>query len=126
FGVRALLDIVGRQKRGEHVGVWSLCSAHPLVVEAAMREAQARGTPLLIEATCNQVNQYGGYTGMTPDEFRLFLLGIADRAGFTPERLWLGGDHLGPNVWREESPDVAMERADVLVAQYVAAGFRKI
>jgi len=124
--VRALLDIVGRQKRGEPVGVWSLCSAHPLVVETAMHEAKARGTPLLIEATCNQVNQYGGYTGMTPGEFHRFLLGIADRAGFPPERLWLGGDHLGPNVWREETAAVAMERADVLVAQYIAAGFHKI
>jgi D-tagatose-1,6-bisphosphate aldolase subunit GatZ/KbaZ len=29
-------------------------------------------------------------------------------------------------VWREESAAIAMERSDALVAQYVAAGFRKI
>jgi D-tagatose-1,6-bisphosphate aldolase subunit GatZ/KbaZ len=124
--VKALLDLVGRHKRGESIGVWSLCSAHPLVIEAAMREAMARGAPLLIEATCNQVNQFGGYTGMTPESFRRFVLAIAERAAFAPDRLWLGGDHLGPAAWREKSAAVAMERSEILVAEYVAASFRKI
>ena len=37
-----------RHKRGERVGVYSLCSAHPLVVECALREAQAFDAPLLV------------------------------------------------------------------------------
>ena len=37
-----------------------------------------RHGPVLIEATCNQVNQEGGYTGMTPADFRTYVLGIAD------------------------------------------------
>ena len=106
--MKALLDLIGRHKRGAHVGVYSLCSAHPLVIEAAMHEAKSNSSPLLIEATCNQVNQYGGYTGMTPEDFRRFVQGIADRAAFPPARLWLGGDHLGPSVWREESAAIAM------------------
>jgi D-tagatose-1,6-bisphosphate aldolase subunit GatZ/KbaZ len=124
--VKALSDLVQRHKRGEGVGIYSLCSAHPRVIEAAMHEARVRDTPLLIEATCNQVNQFGGYTGMTPADFRVFVHAIADRIGLTHERVWLGGDHLGPNVWQKEPADAAMAKADVLVDQYVSAGFRKI
>jgi D-tagatose-1,6-bisphosphate aldolase subunit GatZ/KbaZ len=124
--VKALLDVVARHKRGERVGVYSLCSAHPLVIEAAMREAIRTHTSLLVEATCNQVNQFGGYTGMKPADFRAFVEGIATQTGLPRERLLLGGDHLGPNVWQKEPAAIAMERADELVAQYVAAGFRKI
>jgi D-tagatose-1,6-bisphosphate aldolase subunit GatZ/KbaZ len=124
--MKGLVDILARHKRGEPVGIYSLCTAHPRVIEAAMHEAKNTGTPLLIEATCNQVNQDGGYTGMKPADFREFVHAIADRAGFARERVWLGGDHLGPNVWQKEPAGTAMDRADELVAQYVAAGFRKI
>src|SRR4030095_5988338 len=92
--VKALLDIVARHKKGERVGVYSLCSAHPQVVECAVREAQAREVPLLIEATSNQVNQFGGYTGMRPADFRRFVSEIAARVGFPVHSLRLGGDPL--------------------------------
>ena len=124
--MKALTDLVQRHKRGEGVGIYSLCSAHPRVIEAAMHEARVRDTPLLIEATCNQVNQFGGYTGMTPADFRVFVHAMADRTGLVRERVWLGGDHLGPNVWQKEPSASAMAKADVLVDQYVSAGFRKI
>ena len=124
--MKALIDILARHKRGEGVGIYSLCTAHPWVIAAAMHEAMRTGTPLLIEATCNQVNQNGGYTGMKPADFRVFVYAIADRVGLAHERVWLGGDHLGPNVWQNEPSDAAMTRADVLVGQYVTAGFRKI
>ena len=51
-------------RAGERRGIWSVCSAHPLVLEACIDQALADGGPLLVEATCNQVNQEGGYTGM--------------------------------------------------------------
>jgi D-tagatose-1,6-bisphosphate aldolase subunit GatZ/KbaZ len=124
--MKALTDILARHKRGEAVGIYSLCTAHPWVIEAAMHEARNTGTPLLIEATCNQVNQDGGYTGMKPADFREFVFAIADRVGLARARVWLGGDHLGPNVWQKEPAETAMNRADELVSQYVAAGFRKI
>ena len=38
-----LLDLVRRHKAGERVGVTSVCSAHPLVIEAALRHASATG-----------------------------------------------------------------------------------
>jgi D-tagatose-1,6-bisphosphate aldolase subunit GatZ/KbaZ len=121
-----LLDIVARHKRGQPAGVYSLCSAHPQVIECAVREAQACGAPLLIEATSNQVNQFGGYTGMKPTDFRRFVHEIAARVGFRDELLWLGGDHLGPNAWRQEPAAAAMAKAAEMIRQYVTAGFRKI
>jgi len=124
--VKPLLDIVGRHKRGEPVGVWSLCSAHPLVIEAAMHEANAHGAPLLIEATCNQVNQFGGYTGMQPADFVALVRRIAVEEKLPVERIIFGGDHLGPNPWRSEDAEHAMAKAEAMVAAYVAAGFRKI
>nr|WP_243853517.1 D-tagatose-bisphosphate aldolase, class II, non-catalytic subunit [Sphingopyxis panaciterrae] len=116
-----------RHKAGEPIGVTSVCSAHPLVIEATLRHALRTAQPIaLVEATCNQVNQDGGYTGMHPADYRDFVQSIADKAGFPRERLVLGGDHLGPNPWTALSAADAMERAETMVAQYVRAGFRKI
>jgi len=122
-----VLDTVVRaQHEGEALGVTSICSAHPVVLEAAVEHAVAGDHVLLVEATCNQVNQEGGYTGMRPDGFRREIEGLAARAGLPSERLVLGGDHLGPNPWKSLPAAEAMKRSEVLVADYVAAGFSKI
>jgi D-tagatose-1,6-bisphosphate aldolase subunit GatZ/KbaZ len=124
--MNALLDMVRAHKAGEAVGMYSLCSAHPLVLEAGVRLAAERGDTLLVEATANQVNQFGGYTGMTPAHFRAFVEDIATRHALPVSRLVLGGDHLGPTVWRGELAAGAMQRAADMIAGYVAAGFRKV
>src|SRR5690606_2270274 len=101
--------------------------AHPIVIEAALRHALRADAPVvLFEATCNQVNQEGGYTGMTPADFVRFVHGIADAVGFDRARIALGGDHLGPNPWTALDAAAAMDKAEVMVEAYVAAGFRKI
>ena len=107
-------------------GITSVCSAHPLVVEAALRRAAREDQAVLIEATCNQVNQEGGYTGMTPADFRLFIERIAHTIAFPVERIILGGDHLGPNPWRKLAADEAMARAEAMIVAYVEAGFEKL
>jgi D-tagatose-1,6-bisphosphate aldolase subunit GatZ/KbaZ len=107
-------------------GITSVCSAHPLVIEAALRRGAAEKAVVLIEATCNQVNQEGGYTGMTPGDFRRFIEGIAASIGFPLDRVIFGGDHLGPNPWKRQPAEEAMERAEAMVAAYVEAGFEKI
>ena len=123
----ALRDLVGRHKAGARVGITSVCSAHPLVIEATLRHAIQRAVPLvLIEATSNQVNQDGGYTGMKPADFRDFVDSIAASVGFRVERIVLGGDHLGPNPWTKLTAEDAMRKAEVMVRDYVAAGFTKI
>lgn len=119
-------EIIARHKRGEHLGICSVCSAHPLVIEAALRFDRDSDNKVLIEATSNQVNQFGGYTGMKPADFRDFVYEIAKDVGFPPERLILGGDHLGPNCWQNEAAAVAMEKSVELIEAYVAAGFSKI
>src|SRR5260370_7020620 len=107
-------------------GIYSICSAHPWVLEAAMRQALEDETPLLIESTSNQVDQYGGYTGMKPADFVDFVRSIAERVGFPHEHLILGGDHLGPNAWRHLPADEAMQRADALIEAYASAGLPKV
>jgi D-tagatose-1,6-bisphosphate aldolase subunit GatZ/KbaZ len=125
--MKALVDLVAQHRAGVPEGIFAVCSAHPLVIEAALRHAQRNGAPfVLIEATSNQVNQSGGYTGMTPEAFRDFAFEIAGRVGFEPGRIILGGDHLGPNPWTARPADKAMAAAEAMVAAYVAAGFRKI
>lgn len=121
-----LQELIRRHKAGDTVGITSVCSAHPLVLEAAVQQAVHDGSPLLVEATSNQVDQFGGYTGMVPTQFRDLVLEIADRCGLPRQRVVLGGDHLGPNTWRSLDPELAMANADDLVTAYVAAGFTKI
>jgi len=91
-----------------------------------MIQAQEDGTHLLLEATCNQVNQAGGYTGLTPAMFRDYVYRIASELGFDRRRLILGGDHLGPNPWSHLDGNTAMQQAVEMVRLYVEAGFRKI
>lgn len=121
-----LLELVRTNRAGRPQGITSVCSAHPVVIEAALLEAMAGELPCLIEATCNQVNQEGGYTGMTPADFRAYVHGIAARVGFPADRLILGGDHLGPNPWKALDAEAAMTRAETMVRAFVAAGFVKI
>jgi len=111
---------------GRHLGITSVCSAHPIVIEAALVQARDTDDPILIEATCNQVNQEGGYTGMSPAAFRDFVEGIARKTGLDPARIILGGDHLGPNPWKHLPAEEAMDRAKEMIAAYAAAGFTKL
>jgi D-tagatose-1,6-bisphosphate aldolase subunit GatZ/KbaZ len=121
-----LADIVRRQAAGEAVGITSVCSAHPVVLRAAVAQAVDDGNAVLVEATSNQVDQFGGYTGMRPAEFRDLVFRIADGEGLPRSRVVLGGDHLGPNIWRDRPAVEAMRLAEELVAAYVEAGYTKI
>ena len=118
--------MLAQHKAGRSVGVYSACSAHPLVIEAALNSVRRQSGPVLIEATSNQVNQDGGYTGMRPADFSRFVLDIAARLGVPSEQVLLGGDHLGPNCWQDLPAEAAMVKSEQLIADYVAAGFRKI
>jgi D-tagatose-1,6-bisphosphate aldolase subunit GatZ/KbaZ len=125
--MNALRELIARHKQGHAVGITSICCAHPIVIEASLRHAMKHDARhVLFEATCNQVNQDGGYTGMTPADFVAFVHDIARRVGFDTSRIILGGDHLGPNPWTAHPPEAAMDKAEVMVAAYVSAGFRKI
>jgi D-tagatose-1,6-bisphosphate aldolase subunit GatZ/KbaZ len=120
------LSLVREQKSGNPVGIHSVCSSHPAVVDAAVARAHRDETPLLIESTSNQVNQFGGYTGMTPEGFRTFVFQRAEAAGLDKTRILLGGDHLGPVPFQGEDPSEAMDKACGMVRSFVEAGFVKI
>jgi D-tagatose-bisphosphate aldolase class II non-catalytic subunit len=124
--VSVLTQIIASNRAGVRVGIPSWCTAHPQTLAAILRSYREDDAPVLIEATCNQVNQFGGYTGMDPAGFATFVRGIATAQGVDPARLILGGDHLGPNPWRHEPAAAAMNKARAMVAAYVASGFTKI
>jgi D-tagatose 6-phosphate 4-epimerase len=123
---RRFANIAARRAAGERRGIASVCSAHPLVIEATLRHGAARHADVLIEATCNQVNHEGGYTGMTPPDFRRFVEAHAQKAGIPVDRLILGGDHLGPNPWKHMAATAAMKKAGAMIDAFASAGFTKM
>jgi D-tagatose 6-phosphate 4-epimerase len=113
-------------RSGKPRGVTSVCSAHPLVLRAALRFGASNNSTVMIEATCNQVNHHGGYTGMQPRDFATLVYKLAKQEACPDSLIVLGGDHLGPNPWRDKSAEEAMAEAEKMVEAYVSAGFRKI
>jgi D-tagatose-1,6-bisphosphate aldolase subunit GatZ/KbaZ len=122
----SLRDLARLRAQGAPRGVTSVCSAHPLVLRAALRQGRETGATVLIEATCNQVNHQGGYTGMTPADFAALVDRLAAQERCPADLIVLGGDHLGPNPWRALPAEAALAEAERMVEAYVAAGFRKV
>lgn len=121
-----LRRLIQRNRSGERVGTYAVCSAHPAVIDAAIRQALEDGTCLHVESTSIQVNQFGGYTGKTPEQFANLIRTAAAEAGLPPERVLLGADHLGPFSWRGEGSVSAMVKACELARASVRAGYHKI
>ena len=121
-----LQEMIARRNAGQICGIPSYCTANELALEAALLRAKALDKPVLIEATANQVNQFGGYTGMKPADFYALVLKLAERIGVPERQLILAGDHLGPLTWQNEPEAGAMDKAETLVYEFVLAGFTKI
>lgn len=122
----SLKHIVEYQKAGNPVGIYSACSSNSFVIEAVLEEARDHNEVCLIESTANQVDQNGGYSGMTPADFKEFVLAKAKEIGCDPAKIYLGGDHLGPLTVAHLPEAEAMAYARTLVHDYVKAGFTKI
>lgn len=122
----SLKHIVEYQKAGNPVGIYSACSSNSFVIEAVLEEARDHNEVCLIESTANQVDQNGGYSGMTPADFKAFVLAKAKEIGCDPAKIYLGGDHLGPLTVAHLPEAEAMAYARTLVHDYVKAGFTKI
>ncbi len=121
-----ILPVIKEHKSGIPVGITSVCSANSYVIKAAILNAKKNNKILLVESTSNQVAQFGGYTGMTPEDFKNFVFETADSLEFSTRNIILGGDHLGPNVWQSKPAAKAMENAKELVSSYIKAGYSKI
>ena len=87
-------EMMGKRRQGIKCGIPSYCSANELVLEIALRRAKMLNQPVLIEATANQVNQYGGYTGMLPKDFYKLVLDMAAAIDLPEQMVILAGDHL--------------------------------
>ena len=119
-------EILDKRKLGIKSGIASYCTANRLAIETILEYYLDTDDYVLIECTANQVNQFGGYTGMTPVDFRDYVYKIADSIGFPKEKIILGADHFGPLVWAEKDEKEAMENAKELVKSVVLAGYTKI
>lgn len=121
-----LKNIVKKQKNNEAVGIYSACSSNPFVIDAVLEKARDTNSVCLIESTANQVDQNGGYSGMTPQDFMNFVMERAKELGCDPSLIYMGGDHLGPLTVQNLPEEEAMAYARQLVHDYVKAGFTKI
>jgi D-tagatose-1,6-bisphosphate aldolase subunit GatZ/KbaZ len=121
-----LLGLAAANRHDRRTGLTSVCSANRAVLRAAARHAARREGPLCLESTASQVNQDGGYSGLTPMAFRAEAEEIVAAAGLPPSRLVLGGDHLGPYPWRHLPAAAAMAAARELVRACVLAGYGKL
>ena len=121
-----LKHVVRLQKEGKQVGIYSACTSSEIVLRACMERAKETSSVLLIEATANQVDQYGGYTGMKPADFMKFIQCLAGEEGIPMRQIILGGDHLGPLTFTRYNEDKAMAEARELIRQFALAGFTKI
>ena len=121
------LQVMMEQRRaGIRCGIPSYCTANELALEIALRRAKQLNRPVLIEATANQVNQFGGYTGMMPRDFYQMVLKMAQAIDLPENMIILAGDHLGPLTWQKLPESEAMANSYELVYQYARAGFTKI
>ena len=118
--------MMDKRRQGIKCGIPSYCTANELALEIALRRAKMLNQPVLIEATANQVNQYGGYTGMLPKDFYKLVLDMAAAIDLPEQMVILAGDHLGPLTWQNLPEAEAMEKSIELVYQYTRAGFTKI
>ena len=119
-------ELISASKGGRPMGIYSICSINRFVLKEALKYSLSKNGIVLIESTCNQVNQFGGYTGMLPVDFREYVLSIASETGFPKKRVIVGGDHIGPFPFRNESSSIAMEKARGLIKNCVEAGYKKI
>lgn len=126
MSINPLFSLVQTRREGKILGMPSYCTASPIVIEAVIQQAKRLEGSVLIEATSNQVNQFGGYTGMQPADYRDFVYKIADKVGFDHGRIILAGDHLGPQPFQNLPEATAMEYAEEMVRLYARAGYTKI
>ncbi|SDL67348.1 class II D-tagatose-bisphosphate aldolase non-catalytic subunit [Halarsenatibacter silvermanii] len=119
-------DILQEQAAGRPAGIASICSSSVEVLESVLAHADSIEGNILIEATCNQVNQFGGYTGRTPDKFCSWILEMAEEYEVKRDKLKLGGDHLGVVPFQDEPAAEAMKKGRQMAYDYARAGFDKL
>lgn len=121
-----LFNLAKKRQSGMLAGIPSFCCSNRFVIESIFAQSKRFDDKVLIEATSNQVNQFGGYIGMKPIDFKNYIYSVADAMNYDKNNIILGGDHLGPQPWQNLPETTAMEYSQELVRQFVLAGFTKI
>lgn len=104
----------------------SYCIANQLAIKSIMLSRLSDNAPVLFEATSNQVNHKGGYTGMTPFKYKEMVVKLAEEVSFPVDRLIFGGDHLGPLPFSHCERKLAEHEAELMVRSFIKAGFQKL
>ncbi len=104
----------------------SFCTSNIEVIKSILFFCNLKKLPCLIECTSNQVNQNGGYTNKTPKIFVEEISRLRKKIKFKPDRLFLGGDHLGPLPWNSKNNDIALKNSILLIKDYLNENFSKI
>jgi D-tagatose-1,6-bisphosphate aldolase subunit GatZ/KbaZ len=103
-----------------------VASVLPDVIAAALRQARDHDMPALIEAPADEVNRFGGSSGLTPDGFAALVRGIAASQNLDRVPLILGAAGLGPLPTAGLGREAALLRAEREVMDFAAAGFTRL
>lgn len=124
--VKRLVEL--REQKGDEMTLLAVCPNSEAVVEAAVKVAARRNTPMLFAATLNQVDRDGGYTGWTPAAF------VDEIHHFAHEYSWDGPlypclDHGGPWLKDEDTTlgltcAETMARVKNALSACIAAGYK--
>ena len=104
----------------------SFCTSNFDVLKVLMIFSKYHQLPTLIESTSNQVNQFGGYTGLKPLQFKEKIEKLYKLVKLPSKLVIIGGDHLGPLPWKNINARSAMKNAKVLVKKCLKAKYKKI
>ena len=104
----------------------SFCTANFDVIESIFYYCNINKLPCLIECTSNQVNQDGGYTSNTPKLFVNKINNLRKKIKLKQSQLFLGGDHLGPLPWKNNTNKIALKKSVKLINSFLNEKFDKI
>lgn len=104
----------------------SFCTANFDVIESIFYYCLINKFPCLIECTSNQVNQDGGYTFTTPKLFVKKINKLRKKIKLNKSQLFLGGDHLGPLPWKNNTNETALKKSINLINNFLNEKFDKI
>ena len=104
----------------------SFCTANFDVIESIFYYCLINKFPCLIECTSNQVNQDGGYTFTTPKLFVKKINKLRKKIKLNKSQLFLGGDHLGPLPWKNNTNKTALKKSIKLINNFLNEKFDKI
>ena len=99
-----IISLLSRNRSGEAVGLPCFCTANEQVLRAVLEFCAPYDFPVIIEATCNQINQEGGYTGMSAADFAGWIASLSDEYGVPDKRVvWVAiiWDQIHGDTYRQ-------------------------